>query len=77
MGSGAKTCYASVYTLTGFETRLLLLKVLWCQDLQQRVEEGHIGQLADQDQRLRGKKRKSVLGQELKKLLVALNVTIF
>lgn len=38
--------------LTGLQTRLLFLKVLWSHDLQQRVEEGHIGQLTDQDQRL-------------------------
>lgn len=37
---------------TGLQTGLLLLKVLWSHDLQQGVEEGHIGQLADQDQRL-------------------------
>lgn len=55
----------SVRTLTSFETRLLLLKVLWGQDLQQRVEEGHVGQLADQNQRLRGKNTQSDSGHEV------------
>lgn len=38
--------------LTSLQTGLLFLKVFWSHDLQQGVEEGHIGQLTDQDQRL-------------------------
>lgn len=38
--------------LTGLQTGLLFLKVFWSHNLQQRVEEGHIGQLTDQNQRL-------------------------
>lgn len=41
-----------VIRLTSLQTGLLFLKVLWSHDLQQGVEEGHVGQLTDQDQRL-------------------------
>lgn len=38
---------------TSLQTGLLFLKVFWSHDLQQGVKEGHIGQLTDQDQRLK------------------------
>ncbi len=41
-----------VIRLTSLQTRFLLLKVFRSHDLQQGMEEGHIGQLTDQDQRL-------------------------
>lgn len=38
-----------VIRLTGLQTGLLFLEVFWSHDLQQGVEEGHVGQLTDQD----------------------------
>lgn len=44
--------YRQVIKLTSLQAGLLFLKVFRSHNLQQRVEEGHIGQLTDQDERL-------------------------